>query len=48
LGDSALLQMDMREASSHFAIQTPIGKRDRKGAPKPRQIDRHSATMSVE
>jgi DNA (cytosine-5)-methyltransferase 1 len=39
LGDVALLQIDMREASAHFSIDAPIGKRDRKGAPKPRQRD---------
>ncbi|WP_296662627.1 DNA cytosine methyltransferase [Paraburkholderia sp.] len=39
LGDEALLRMDMGEASSHFGISTPIGKRDKKGAPKRRQWD---------
>ncbi|CAB3803518.1 DNA cytosine methyltransferase [Pararobbsia alpina] len=39
LGDDALLRMDMGEASSHFGISTPIGKRDKKGAPKRKQWD---------
>ena len=39
LGDVSLLQLDMKEASAYFAVETPIGRRDRKGAPKPRQKD---------
>lgn len=48
LGDDTLLQMDMSEASAYFAIQTPIGKRDRKGAPKPRQIDHDAISANLD
>lgn len=39
LGDPDLLRMDMGDASSHFGIAAPIGKRDKKGTPKRRQWD---------
>lgn len=39
LGNVELLMMDMSAASAYFQISSPIGKRDRKGAPKPRQKD---------
>lgn len=39
LGDPDLLRMDMGEASTYFGIVTPIGKRDKKGAPKRKQWD---------
>ncbi|WP_250477253.1 DNA cytosine methyltransferase [Caballeronia sp. INML1] len=47
LGDLALLQMDMGQASAHFGIETPIGKRDKKGAPKRKQWD-DRATLEQE
>ena len=37
LGDNALLNLDMRQAAALFSVEVPIGKRDRKGTPKPRQ-----------
>lgn len=46
LGDPALLHLDMREASAYFAIETPIGKRDRKGSPKPRQFDPNAMSLA--
>lgn len=39
LGDPDLLRLDMGQASAFFGIVTPIGKRDKKGAPKRRQWD---------
>lgn len=39
LGDENLLCMDMGAASSHFGIDVPIQRRDKKGAPKRRQWD---------
>lgn len=39
LGDVALLQMDMGQAAAMFGVESPIGKRDRKGLPKRRQWD---------
>lgn len=39
LGNPRLVSMDMGEASAHFGISVPIGKRDRKGAPKRKQWD---------
>jgi DNA (cytosine-5)-methyltransferase 1 len=44
LGDTSLLALDMRQASAYFEIQSPIGKRDRKSVPKPRQFD-HRITI---
>ncbi|MPV69065.1 DNA cytosine methyltransferase [Burkholderia sp. BE17] len=38
-GNVSLLQMDMGQASTYFGISTPIGKRDKKGAPKRKQWD---------
>lgn len=37
LGDSALLQLDMSEASKHFGVSVPIRKRDRKSGAKKRK-----------
>lgn len=37
LGQIELLKMDMSAAAAYFQIASPIGKRDRKGLPKPRQ-----------
>jgi DNA (cytosine-5)-methyltransferase 1 len=40
LGDPELLEMDMSQASKHWGIQVPIGKRDRKsGAKKRSQLE---------
>jgi len=40
LGNPELLRMGMSEASAHWGIETPIGKRDRKsGARKRKQVD---------
>jgi len=47
LGDTALLQLDMREASAHFSVEAPIGKRDRKAAPKPRQKDDRPGSLGM-
>lgn len=43
LGDPALLSMDMAEAAAHFGVTAPIGGRNRKAAPKPRQWDELSS-----
>jgi DNA (cytosine-5)-methyltransferase 1 len=51
LGDPALLQLDMSEASEHFGIPVPIGKRDRKsGATKRKQheIEAQRETSQIE
>ncbi len=37
LGDPRLLQMDMSQASAHWGIPAPIGKRDRKSGAKKRK-----------
>lgn len=48
LGDPALLSMDMSEASAHFAVPAPNGRRDRKsGARKRRQEDIEAARWQV-
>ena len=40
LGADALLRMDMGQATRHWGVVAPVGKRDRKsGAVKRRQID---------
>lgn len=39
LGDPALLRLEMSDAAERFGVPNPIGKRDRKGAPKRRQWD---------
>lgn len=41
LGSPTLLSMDMGQAAAHFGVPAPIGKRDKKGAPKRRQWDEH-------
>jgi DNA (cytosine-5)-methyltransferase 1 len=39
LGDSALLTMDMSQASRYWTIEVPIGRRERKGIAKPKQCN---------
>ena len=39
LGDPALLSLDVGQAARHFGVQAPIGRRDKKAAPKRRQWD---------
>ncbi len=48
LGDPALLYMEMSEASEHFGVQRPSGRRDRKsGAKKRKQHDIEEALGKV-
>ena len=37
LGNPALIRMDMSQASEHFGIENPIGRRDRKSGAKKRK-----------
>jgi DNA (cytosine-5)-methyltransferase 1 len=37
LGDTALLYMEMSEASEHFGVKAPSGRRDRKSGAKKRK-----------
>lgn len=49
LGDPALLQMNMAQASAHFGIEVPIGKRDRKsGAKKRKQVEIEAKRTAAE
>ena len=46
LGDPALLRMDVGEASEHWGVKPPIGKRDRKsGARKRSQLETEAARL---
>jgi DNA (cytosine-5)-methyltransferase 1 len=48
LGDPALLYMEMSEASEHFGVKAPAGKRDRKsGAKKRKQHEIEEARLKV-
>jgi len=48
LGDPALLSMDMGQASAYFGVQSPIGKRDKKGKPKRRQWDDRATGLAAD
>jgi DNA (cytosine-5)-methyltransferase 1 len=46
LGDPALLKMGLKEASAHWGIESPIGRRDRKsGAKKRKQHETEAARL---
>lgn len=46
LGDPALLRMDLGEASEHWGVKSPIGRRDRKsGARKRSQLETEAARL---
>lgn len=49
LGDAEMLRWEMSEAASHFGVQVPIGRRDRKsGARKRKQHEIEAAMLQVE
>jgi DNA (cytosine-5)-methyltransferase 1 len=49
LGDVEMLRWEMSKAASHFGVQVPIGKRDRKsGARKRKQHEIEAAISQVE
>ena len=47
LGDTHLLEMDMTEASAHWGVDVPIGKRDRR-AERPNASSRRSSVNGLQ
>ena len=47
LGDEGLLKMDMTEASAHWSVEVPIGKRDRKSGHKKRKQEDIEREMTL-